>query len=64
MIAERVTDAVKVGMTKQDAIRICGEDWKDETDSIPMRFLNFKGYNTAFELDENDVITRRVEYHV
>ena len=64
VIRERVTNAVEVGMTKAQAVAICGENFVEHVSYVEAKILRFEGFVTEFGLDENDKIVRIIKHSV
>lgn len=61
-LVQKHTKKVRVGMTKDEVIRICGGEWKLKTYLNNRAFLAFTHLKTEFELSHDGKVTRIVEF--
>lgn len=59
---ERAAARTKVGMTMAQVINICGGHWKKKEWGTNEWFLSFDHLATQFELNEQDVVVRKIEH--
>lgn len=61
---ERIVAHIDVGMSKSQVISQFSGQWKQQAFGEKYTFLRFERLATAFELDENDVITRVIRHSI